>query len=70
MPALIRAAKVAIRKALKPYRVVVKGGEFDGHEHRAWDYADALAWARCYPRGLAGEINVTTRFGRWLGRVA
>ncbi|MBK5571772.1 hypothetical protein [Ensifer sp. SSB1] len=66
---LTRAVATTMREILKPYRVVVKGNAFDGHSHRAWSFDDALTWAKFYPRNLAGEITVTTRFGRFVGRV-
>jgi hypothetical protein len=66
---LARAIANTVRETLKPYRVVVRGNAFDGHTHRAWSFDDALTWAKCYPRSLAREITVTTRFGRFVGRV-
>lgn len=69
MKKLFRAVLRAAVEAMKPYRVVVKGRDFDGHVHRAWTYADALDWAKCYPAALCLEVHFTMRSGRWLGRV-
>ncbi len=66
---LTRAIVRTVRETLKPNRVVVKGAAFDGHQHRAWSFDDALTWAKCYPRSLAEEVHVTTRFGRFVGCV-
>ena len=38
-----------LTKFLKPYRVVVQGGDFDGASHRSAHLADALEWMACYP---------------------
>ena len=41
---------------LKPYRLVIQTGDFDGCSHRAWTQADALSWARCYPNACQAWV--------------
>ena len=54
---------------LKPYTVEIHGSLFDGTTHRAWTYADALGWARCYRQTHCLEVHIRTRSGRLAGRL-
>jgi hypothetical protein len=48
--------------ALAPFTVRVLSTE-GTYTHKAHTYADALAWARCYPQDW-GRVVITGRFGR------
>jgi hypothetical protein len=64
----IARLKKALLDALKPYRVYVQFGEFDGASHKAWTKADALGWMACYPNDCQVYVfsgwGVTRRFVR------
>lgn len=36
------------------------------YTHKAHTYADALAWAACYPAHW-GSVHISGRFGRYIG---
>ncbi len=62
---IITDIKRAVVRALQPYRVVAHLAPGWCMTHKAWSYADALAWAACYPR--SDGVAIYTRRGRFLG---
>lgn len=57
----IARLKKQILDAIKPYRVYVQFGEFDGASHKAWDLQDARGWMACYPNDC--QVYVFSRYG-------
>ncbi|KAE8757342.1 hypothetical protein FSO04_24290 [Paraburkholderia madseniana] len=69
MKVAIARLKKQILDALKPYRVYVQTGPFDGASHKAWTKTEAMDWMRCYPNDcqifVFSRLGLTKRFFRF-----